>query len=414
MANSLRDTPDRGPFLAPGLRGRISERTPGRATDMCGDFTVGVEEEYQLVDAETAALRSRARDVLVIDWSDEIRPELQETTLEIGTRICNSAAEVERELKRLRFQVATAAATEGLEIVAAGMHPFSTWTGQVPASGARYREILARYGRTARDEHIFGMHVHVGVPQSFDRIRLLNVVRHYVPHLLALSCSSPFFEGEDSEYASFRMILWRRWPNSGTPPRLESGEEYRRLIAQLLAVGAIRDERNLYWAIRPHAVYPTLEFRIMDVCPRVDDAVAIAALTRALVAAAAEGDLREPHDDGFSVGAWQTALASNEWAVTRFGLDAIVIDPAAADHQTPIRTAIRQLVERLMPTAEALGDAHALERVEVILNRGNGADRMRAVARERGGLEALVRWLVGETLLGTGVDRRFAQREVSA
>src|SRR5690606_15823649 len=163
--------------------------------------------------------------------------------------------------------------------------------------------------------------------------------RHYVPHLLALSCSSPFFEGEDSEYASFRMILWRRWPNSGTPPRLESGEEYRRLIAQLLAVGAIRDERNLYWAIRPHAVYPTLECRIMGVCRRGADAVAIAALARALVAAAAEGDLREPHDDGFSVGAWQTALASNEWAVTRFGLDAIVIDPAAADHQTPIRTA---------------------------------------------------------------------------
>lgn len=380
---------------------------------MGGDFTVGVEEEYQLVDGETAALRSRARDVLVVDWSDEIRPELQETTLEIGTRVCNTAAEVERELKRLRFQVATAAATEGLEIVAAGMHPFSSWIGHVPASGARYREILARYGRTARDEHIFGMHVHVGVPSSYDRIRLLNVVRHYVPHLLALSCSSPYFEGEDSEYASFRMILWRRWPNTGTPPRLESTEEYRRLVALLHAVGAIRDERGLYWGIRPHAVYPTLEFRIMDVCPRVDDAVSIATLIRALVVAAAEGVLREPEDGGLSVGAWQSALTANEWAVTRFGLDAVVIDPAAGDRRTPIRASIRELVERLMPTAEALGDAHALARVEAILERGNGADRMRAVARERGGLEPLVRWLVGETLLGTGVDRRGAQREVA-
>ncbi len=380
---------------------------------MTDEFTIGVEEEYQLVDAETGALCSRARDVLVTDWTTEIRPELQETTLEIGSRICASAAELDRELRRLRFQVATTAAVLGLEIAAAGVHPFSAWGGHELARGERYREIAERFGRIARDEHNFGMHIHVGVSPRRDRIRLQNVVRHYVPQLIALAASSPFYEGEDTSYASYRMVLWRRWPNSGVPPRLGSEREYERLLDLLVGSGAIGDKRNHYWSVRPHAVYPTLEFRVTDVCPRVDDAVAIAALARALVVAAAERRLREPAS-GLSDAARTALLAMNEWRAMRHGLEGWLIDPAAPGGRRPVRSAVHRLIEDIAPTAEALGDDAALGALSATLERGNGADRMRRIFAAYGALRPVVGWMVGETLLGTGLDRRRAQRGMVA
>lgn len=372
---------------------------------MAADYTVGVEEEYQLVDAVTGAMCSRARDVLSTDWSEEIRPELQETTLEIGTPICRSATELDRELRRLRFQVAVTAAVDELEIVAAGLHPFSPWVGQRCTEGERYRGIVERYGRIARDEHNFGMHVHVGIEPGRDRIALLNVLRHFSPHLLALSCSSPFFEGEDSGYDSYRMILWRRWPNTGVPPRLGSEAEYERLVELLIRSGAIADPRGIYWGVRPHSIYPTLEFRMTDVCPTVEDAVAIAALARALVAAVAEGLLTEPETGTLPEAATLAILAGNEWATARSGLHAMLIDPTTASGAVPVRDAIRRLIDRVTPVAEALGDARALAHLETVLARGNGADRMRRISAESAGPGELVRWLADETLRGTGIDR---------
>ena len=380
---------------------------------MAEELTIGVEEEYQLVDAASGALCSRACDGLVTDWTSEIRPELQETTLEIGTRICASASELDRELRRLRFQAATTTAASGLGIVAAGLHPFSRWEGQKLTEADRYRQIAHCYGRIARDEHNFGMHIHVGVSPARDRIRLLNVVRHFIPHLIALSASSPYFEGEDTSYASYRMVLWRRWPGAGLPPRLESEREYQRLLQLLLRTGAIADARHLYWGVRPHSVYPTLEFRITDVCPRLEDAVAIAALARSLVAAAGEGTLREP-PDGPVADVQTTLLGINEWRAIRYGLDGWFLDPAAPSGRTPIRTALLHLVDDLAPTAEALGDGEHFQSLLDLLERGNGARRLRQVARQYGGLRPVVQWLMGETLLGTGMDRRRSQREIPA
>jgi carboxylate-amine ligase len=378
---------------------------------MTSDFTVGVEEEYQLVDADTGALCSGAGEVLANAWSSEIRPELQETTLEIGTLVCGTAAELDHELRRLRFQAATAASSVGdFEIAAAGIHPFSHWEDQRTSGAGRYLMIVERYRRIARDEHNFGMHVHVGIPSDLDRIAVLNPTRAFLPHLIALAASSPFYEAQDSGYASYRMVLWRRWPNSGTPPRLSSERDYRGYIELLLRSDVISDERGLYWGVRPHALYPTIEFRITDVCPNVDDAVAISALIRALVVAAATGRLTEPCPAGLSSAAEQALLTNNEWLAVRFGLDAWLLDPGTEVGRTPIRTAIRQLLDQLHRTAEELGDAAALAHIEVILERGNGADQMRRVAERSGGLQPLVHWLVGETMLGTGLDRRRAQR----
>ena len=385
----------------------------GRASGLREAFTVGVEEEYQLVDDVAGELRSRARDVLAFDWSAEIRGELQETTLEIGTHVCTSMEAVEKELKRLRLQVAATAAAHDLRILAAGVHPFSRWEGHERSREARYVRIEREYGRIARDEHNFGMHIHVAVPERLDRITLLNAVRGYIPHLVALSCSSPFYEGEDTGYASYRLILWRRWPGNGVPPRLESAEEYRRYVNVLLRARAIPDERSIYWSVRPHAIYPTLEFRATDACPRAEDAAAIAALARALVVAAAQGRLPEWAPPGFSSGAAHALLAENEWRAARDGLDAWLVVPDAPDARVPVREAIRGLAAQVAPTLESLGDGAAVERIDALLERGNAADRMRQVYRDSGDLGVVVRWLAGETLLGVGLDRRREQREAA-
>lgn len=374
-------------------------------------FTVGVEEEYQLVDAVTGALSSSATALRREDWTGELLAELQETTIEVGTPVCGSVAEVTTHLQRLRFQAATVAGSEGLGIVAAGLHPFSDWRGHTRPPLDRYRAIEARYGRIARDEHIFGMHVHVAVPAGVDRLPLINVIRHYLPHLLALSASSPYLEGADTGFDSFRTILWRRWPNSGIPPRFESQAEFDGYVQALLDAGVMADPWNLYWSMRPHPKYPTIEFRVTDVCPNVQDAAAIAALARALVHAAAHGRLLDMGGMRSAV-LEQEMLRVNEWRVARDGLAAELIDPTVEAGHEPVRTSIRRLLDGVARDADALGDGAALAAVERLLERGNASDRMRAHFAAAGTFASLVRWLMDESALGTGLDRRAAQRPV--
>ena len=376
---------------------------------MSSEFTIGVEEEYQLVAPGTGELRSRARDVLDVDWSGDLVPENQQTMLEIGTRVCASADELEQELGRLRLQVTSAAAAEGLRGVAAGIHPFSRWEDQVRTRGERYQKILERYGRVIRTEHIFGMHTHVAVPDGLDRVAIMSQVRAFTPYLLALSASSPIYEGADTSYASYRTIVNQRLPNTGPPPHFASSAEMQRYLKLLLDSGAIEDEYNIYWSIRPHPEYPTLEFRATDVCPRVEDAVAIAALTRAIVAGAAQGLLEWPTQD-WSESTVQATLAMNEWLAARFGLGATLLALDGRDAPVAVRDGIGQLVHQLRPVAESLGDGEALDGVGRILLRGNGADRIRDQRRCCQELPELVDWLAGETLVGVGLDRRAEQR----
>jgi glutamate---cysteine ligase / carboxylate-amine ligase len=373
-------------------------------------FTLGIEEEYQLVDPVTGALRSHATALREGDWTGELLPELQETTIEIGTPICSSAAEAERQLARLRFQANTVAATHGVAIAAAGVHPFSPWQGHTRPALERYRSIEARYGRIALDEHIFGMHVHVAVPTEVDRLAAINTVRRFLPHLLALSASSPYFEGADTGFASFRSILWRRWPNSGIPPRFTDEQEFRGYVDALLSAGVMADPWNLYWSARPHPKYPTIELRVMDVCPNVGDAAAIAGFGRAIIHAVVTGVIEDDGTTHTSAIVEQELLRVNEWRVARDGLRARVIDPRVEGGHEPVTTAVRRLLDRVARSADALGDTAALAGVETILERGNAADRMRRHHSETETLRGVVRWLTEETMVGTGLDRRAAQR----
>jgi glutamate---cysteine ligase / carboxylate-amine ligase len=374
------------------------------------DYTVGIEEEYQLVDPVTAELRSSSRAVLETDWSGEIRKELQESTIEVGTRVCSGTAAAQAELLRLRLQAATTAAAEDLEIVAAGLHPFSDWRQHERTVDERYARMAERYGRLARDEHIFGMHIHVAPPPELDRMKLLNVVRRYTPHLLALSCSSPFHEGDDTGFASYRMILWRRWPGSGLPPRLESDAEYRRHVDMLLRAGLLIDERSLYWTIRRHPEYPTLEFRMCDVCPSIADAIAIAACARTIVAAAAEGVLRDDERGPLSPEAYDAVLSDDVWRAARYGLAARFGTPGHRGTAVSARAAIMRLLETVEPVACAIGETANMAGVCRILERGTGADRLRDVHAGGGDMRAVVQWLARETVTGVGMDRRATQR----
>lgn len=373
------------------------------------DFTVGVEEEYQLVDAATGGLRNRARYVIAGDWAEDLKPEMQEHTVEVETGVCQGSNCVRDDLARLRFQAAIAAEAQGLRVVAAGMHPFSPVEGHEFTDKPVYRQIREEYRALAEQQSIFGMHVHVGVPRGTDRVRVMNVARLYLPLVLALTASSPYLEGSDTGYASFRTLLWRRWPRTGAPPRFESEAEFTELVRWLRETGSIDGPGRIYWELRPHHVYPTLEFRTADVTLRLEDAVAATALARAVVAGAVEGLLREPQVSPTILSAM---LVENSWRVSRDALRAELVDVEAPEPRTiPARDALLRLAERLGPVAEALGDAEALASLEEVLERGGAAERIRRRAEDLGGdLSELALWMAGETVLGAGMDRRAEQR----
>jgi glutamate---cysteine ligase / carboxylate-amine ligase len=373
------------------------------------DYTVGVEEEYQLLDARTGELKSRARYVIAGDWADALKAEMQEHTVEVETAVCEATTCIRDDLARLRFTAAVAAEAQGLRIAAAGTHPQSPAEGHGFNPAPVYQELREEYRRLAESQAIFGMHVHVGVPQGTDRARVANVVRLHLPLLLALTASSPFFEGRDTGHASYRSVLWRRWPRTGAPPRFQDDAEYAALVRWLVQSGRIDGPGRLYWDLRPHHLYPTVEVRITDCTPRLDDAIAAAALTRMMVAGAAEGMLGDtPLPDALV----QTLLSDNAWRASRYGPEALLADMESAGPRTiTAADAVMRLAERLEPVAAALGDGEELARLPELLRRGCAADAIRQRVREmEGDLGRVALWLADETVVGAGMDRRARLR----
>lgn len=373
------------------------------------DFTVGVEEEYQLLDAVTGALRSRARYLIAGDWADALKAEMQEHTVEVETGVCEATACIREDLARLRFTAAVAAEAQGLRIAAAGTHPASPAEGHGFNPAPVYQELRQEYRRLAESQAIFGMHVHVGVPRGTDRARVSNIVRLHLPLLLALTASSPYFEGRDTGHASYRSVLWRRWPRTGAPPRFRDDAEYAALVRWLVQAGRIDGPGRIYWDLRPHHLYPTVEVRIADCTPRLEDAVAAAALTRVLVAGAVEGVLGDtPLPDPLV----HTLLSDNAWRASRYGRGAELADLESASPRTVTAAeCILRLAERLAPVADALGEGGELARLPELLAREGAADAIRRRAREtEGDLGRVALWLADETVVGAGMDRRARLR----
>ena len=248
-------------------------------------FTIGIEEEYQVVDPSSRELLPRGPEVLrrARDKAgDEVQPELYMSQVEIGTPVCHTLADVRRELSRLRLASSQAAAEVGCRIAAAGTHPFSRWADQQLTPKQRYHTIVGDYGQLAREEVVFGNHVHVGVEDREAAIQIMNRARLWISPITALGANSPFWLGADSGYASYGREMWRRWPMAGAPPHFASRADYDELVRLLVETQTVREPTKLYWDIRPSERFQTLEFRVSDVCMSVDEAVLVAGLVRAL------------------------------------------------------------------------------------------------------------------------------------
>ncbi len=359
------------------------------------DFTLGIEEEYQLIDPETFELSSsierflaKAQPVL----QEQIKPEMLQSQVEIGSHVCRSIDELRTDLTRLRRSVIEVAESNGLAIAAASTHPFSKWTEQSVTEKERYTKHSEALADVARRMLIYGMHVHVGIEDRDLRVDVMDQARYFLPHLLALTTSSPFWFGRDTGIKSYRSIVFENLPRTGHPPEFRSWAEYERFLEIMLTTGCIDEPTKIWWDIRPHPSFPTIEFRVYDICTRIDDAIAVAALTLAIVAKLIH--LRKTNRS------WRRypnhLLQENKWRAVRFGLDGKLID-FGQRKQVAARFLIRELLEFVEDVVEPLGIADDIQHVETILERGSSSDRQLAVYRETGDLTKVVERLIADT-----------------
>jgi carboxylate-amine ligase len=362
---------------------------------MAHAFTIGVEEEFQIVDPESGALRSHVSELLTASapaLGDQIKRELHQSIVEVGTKICANVAELEEEVCRIRRELSQSAESVGLRIAAAGTHPFSNWKDQLVSPGERYENVVEEMQQLARSLLIFGLHIHVAVPDKASTIELLNEARYFLPHLLALSTSSPFWQGRDTGLKSYRTAVFRRFPRSGIPDEFGSWSEYEEYLDTLVALHCIDDGKKIWWDLRPHPVFGTLEFRICDVptSPRVT--VALAALAQALVVKLYR--LRRSNL-GFRI--YSRALVEeNKWRAARYGLDGRLID-FGKRQEVPMRELARELLAFVDDVVDELGSREAIAYVNTIAAEGTSADKQLAVYKRTGDLRQVVQWLVAET-----------------
>ena len=363
-------------------------------------LTLGVEEEYQIIDPESRALRSHISHLLAqeLPGGIEMKPELHQSIVEVGTRPCATPQELRAELVRLRGSVLGMVRRDGLVIASAGSHPFSTWWEQDITPLERYEGVARDMGDLAQRLLIFGMHVHVGIEDHEFAIDALNVARYFLPHLLCLSTSSPFWIGRKTGLKSYRSTIFRSFPRSGIPTRLSGWSEYEEYLETLTETGCIPDGSKIWWDVRPHYKYPTIEFRLCDACTRVDEAVCIAAIVQALVY-----KLWKMRYDNVTWRDYSSRLIEeNKWRAMRFGLDGNLVD-FGKRRELPARELIREFVDWFLgDVVDELGSRKEVEYAYRILDEGSSADRQLATYERTGSLHAVVDQLIAETAEGVG------------
>ncbi|HTA57091.1 MAG TPA: carboxylate-amine ligase [Candidatus Baltobacteraceae bacterium] len=363
---------------------------------MAHRFTIGVEEEFQIIDPETLELRSHVVQLLssaaARGVGDLVKQEMHQSIVETGTKICENVSELRLEMHRTRSELVLAAESTGLRVAAAGTHPFSSWIDQVISPGERYQHIVEEMGQLARSLLIFGMHVHVAMPDKQTTIDMMNMVRYFLPHLLALSTSSPFWMGRNTGLKSFRTTVFRRFPRTGIPEVFESWSEYENFINLLVKLNCIDTGKKIWWDVRPHPTYGTLEFRMFDTATRVEEAVAIAALTQAIVV-----KLHRLYTRNQSWRLYRRALIEeNKWRAARYGIEGKMID-FGREAEVPMRELMLELMEFIDDVVDDLGSRSAVEYIHTILNEGTSAERQLRVYQHTGDLKDVVRHLVMET-----------------
>ena len=370
-------------------------------------FTVGIEEEYLLVDLETRDLASDPPASMMAECEKllegQVSPELMRAQVEVGTRPFKTVREARADLARLRATVAQAAARHGLAPIAASTHPFARWQDQQHVAKERYEVIARDLQGVARRLLICGMHVHVGIADDDLRIDLLNQMAYFLPHLLTLSTSSPFWGGEDTGLKSYRLTVFDALPRTGLPDRYESFAEFERMVGQMVGAGLIEDATKLWWDMRPSARYPTLEMRIADVCTRLDDAITVAAMTQCIFSMLYRLRCNNQR--------WRIypriLVNENRWRAQRYGVEGSLVDFGKGE-LVEFADLIEEMIVLVREDAERLDCVAEVEHAREIVARGTSADRQLHVfhaARAAGAdakeaLRAVVDHLVADTVSG--------------
>src|SRR5438445_1555811 len=363
---------------------------------MFDQFTLGIEEEFQIVDPETRELRSHVVEFLEegrMLLGEQIKPEMIQSQIEVGTGVCKDIQEARADIANLRGIIASLAEKNGLKIVAASTHPISRWQEQEIFDDPRYELLVQELQTVARSLLIFGVHVHVGVADRERQIHIMNASRYFLPHVLALSTSSPFWMGHNTGLKSYRSEIFKQLPRTDIPDHFDSYGSFERYVELLVKTGCINDGKKIWWDWRPHPYFPTLEFRICDITNRVDDTVATAALFQAIVA-----KLYMLIDKNLGFRLYRRMLIQeNKWRAVRWGLEGKLID-FGKQKEVPVRDLILELLEFVDDVLDDLGSRKEIEHIHTILDRGTSADDQLRVYSETKDLNAVVDRLIELTM----------------
>jgi glutamate---cysteine ligase / carboxylate-amine ligase len=359
-------------------------------------YTLGIEEEFQIVDPQTRELKSHVSEMLEegrMLLGEQVKPEMIQAQIEVGTGICQNIEEARKDITNLRAIVSSLARKNGLAIVAASTHPISLWKEQEIYDDPHYKLLIEELQMVARSLLIFGLHVHVGIPDRERQIHIMNAARYFLPHVLALSTSSPFWLGINSGLKSYRSEVFKKFPRTDIPDHFDSYVSFQRYIDLLLKTNSISGPKKIWWDVRPHPFFPTLEFRVCDIPTRVDDTIALAALFQAIVCRL---DRLIDRNLGFRLYR-RMLIQENKWRAVRYGLDGNMID-FGKQKEVPTRDLIRELLDFVDDVLDDLGSRKEVEHIHTILERGTSADEQLRVFNETNDLKPVVDRLIELTL----------------
>src|SRR5438067_9795847 len=365
-------------------------------------FTLGIEEEFAIIDPETRELRSHIQEILEggkVMLKEQIKPEMHQSVVELGTEICQSVVDARAHVIELRSRLAELAGRAGLKIASVGTHPFSHWHDQLITEGERYQQIVKDMQLVARANLIFGLHVHVGVADRERAIHVMNQARYFLPHIYALSVNSPFWVGHNTGLKGYRLKVFERFPRTGIPDAFESLSEYEDYCKLLVKTGCVDNAKKIWWDIRLHPFFDTLEVRVCDAQSRVDDTLAIAALIQAVIAKLFKLLWRNTTFRIYR----RRLLDENRWRAARYGIDGKLID-FGREAEVEERSLLNELLEFVASEADELGTHGEMAHIERIMREGTGADRQLAAFERTHDMKAVVDHIVAETYEGLDIS----------
>ncbi len=364
---------------------------------MFEQFTLGIEEEFQIVDPQTRELKSHVSEFLEegkLLLGEKIKPEMIQSMIEVGTGVCANIQEAREDITKLRCIISWLARKKGMEIVAASTHPFSHWGDQKIFDDVRYDYIVEELQMVARSLLIFGLHVHVGIAEPEKRIQIMNAAKYFLPHVLALTTSSPFWLGHNTGLKSYRSEVFKKFPRTDIPDHFDSYSSYERYVNSLISMNCIDNAKKIYWDLRPHAFFPTLEFRVCDIPTRVDDTIAIAALFQAICA-----KLNKLIDQNLGFREYRRMyIQENKWRAVRWGLQGKLLD-LGKQKEVPAVDLIRELLDFVDEVVDDLGSRKEIEHIHTIIERGTSADeQLQVYADNNNDFKPVVDMLIKNTM----------------